>query len=58
MIADVAILSLAMSLLVIMARFANLAKALMMQLLGKNMIGALRGGKTNARPPQAVAAQE
>jgi hypothetical protein len=54
MVPDVSLLTLGFSLIVIMARFARLAKSFMMQLLGKNLIGALRGGHTNARPPQAL----
>jgi hypothetical protein len=54
MIPDVSLLTLAFSLLVVMARFAKLAKAFMMQLLGKNLIGSLRNGHVNNRPPQAL----
>jgi hypothetical protein len=57
-IPDFALLTLAMSLLMIMARFARMAKALMTQLLGRNLIGSLRNGHGSARPPQALPSSE
>jgi hypothetical protein len=58
MIPDVALVTLALSLLVTMARFGRLAKAMMGQLLGKNLIGSLRNGHAGARPPQALPSSE
>jgi hypothetical protein len=58
MVPDLALLTLAMSLLMIMARFARVAKALMSQLLGRNLIGSLRNGHASARPPQALPSSE
>lgn len=55
MIPDAALLTLVFSVLIMAARFGKLAKALMLQLLGNNLIGSLRGGPKSARPPQAVA---
>jgi hypothetical protein len=56
MIPDAALLTVAFSVLALAARFGRLAKAMMQQLLGTNLIGPLRGGPKNSRPPQAVAA--
>ena len=58
MIPEAPLLTVAFSLLVIMARFARLAKTFMMQLLGKNLIGSLRNGHINNRPPQALPSSE
>jgi hypothetical protein len=48
------LLTVAFSVMVMAARFGRLAKAMMSQLLGNNMIGSLRNGSKSARPPQAV----
>ncbi len=58
MVPDVALLTVAFSLMVILARFASLAKSFMIQLLGKNLIGSLRNGRVNNRPPQALPSSE
>ena len=58
MVPDFALLTLAMSLLMIMATFARVAKALMTQLLGRNLIGSLRNGHASAPPPQALPSSE
>jgi hypothetical protein len=58
MVPDFALLTLIMSILVIMARFARLAQALMTKLLGRNLIGSLRSGHANARRPQALPSSE
>lgn len=54
LVPDVTLLTLAFSILAMAARFGRLAKALMSQLLGKNLIGSLRTGPKSARPPQAL----
>jgi len=58
MVPDFALLTLIVSLLMVMARFARVAKALMTQLLGKNLIGSLRNGHAGARSPQALPSSE
>jgi len=54
---DVALLTLVLSGLVMVARFNRLLQALMAQVLGKDMIGALRAAR-GARRPQALPSQE
>jgi hypothetical protein len=58
MIPDAALITAVLSLMVIFARFSRMAKTLLSQLVGKNLIGSLRNGKVNSRPPQAVPATE
>jgi len=54
---DLALLTLVLSGLVMVARFNRLLQALLAQLLGKDMIGALRTAR-GARRPQALPSQE
>jgi len=54
---DVALLTLVLSGLVMVARFNRLLQALMAQVLGKDMIGALRTAR-GARRPQALPSSE
>jgi hypothetical protein len=58
MVPDFELLTLTMSLLMIMARFARVTKALMTQLLGRNLIGSLRNGHASGHPPQAPSSSE
>jgi hypothetical protein len=58
MVPDGALLTVVFSVLAIAARFARLAKTLMSQLLGKNLIGSLRNGHKTIQPPQALPASE
>jgi hypothetical protein len=58
MIPDLPLLTFAISILIAFARYAKFAKDLLMQTIGRNLIGSLRNGRTSARPPQAVASTE
>jgi hypothetical protein len=49
-----ALLPVALSVLMLAARFSRLAKAMMAKLLGRNLIGSLRNGHVGARWPQAL----
>jgi hypothetical protein len=54
MVPDVTLLTLVFSVLIMMARFGRIAKALMSQLFAKNLIGSLGNGRKSARQPQAL----
>jgi hypothetical protein len=49
------LMTVAFSVMVMAARFGRLAKAMMLKMLGPNMIGSLRTGSKSARARQAVA---
>jgi len=58
LVPDAALITFVLSVMVLLARFAKLAKSLMVQLLGRNLIGSLRNGRANSKPPQALPSQE
>jgi len=58
MIPDVALLTLALSFLAMIARFSRLGMSLIAALLGKDLIGPLRHGYKGTRPPQALPSSE
>ncbi|MDA4113162.1 MAG: hypothetical protein OK474_03860 [Thaumarchaeota archaeon] len=54
MIPDTALVALVFSILAMAARFGRIAKALMAQFFGKNLIGSLRNGHKSTHPPRAL----